>query len=165
MSVVPCSESRIKQLRNFDMVSTQIESASFSDHFKRNSVDAVTRRCFRWCRRRRNLTSRAETNCRGRRVAFRSCVLLSRSNRAPAMEVSSSEGLCRDGELRAILLTAAMVSNGVLRVVLVEMSAEGRCSHIKKPNGNLLWDRHFRLGCNLSVLGLACFLLRGLAST
>lgn len=85
-------------------------------------------------------------------------MLLSRSNRAPAIAVSSSEGFCRDGELRAILLTAAMVSNGVLRKVLVEMSAEGRCSRIKKPNGNLLWDRHFRLGCAWTELGLACFL-------
>jgi hypothetical protein len=73
------------------------------------------------------LTSRAETNCKGRRVAFRSCVLLSRSKRAPAIAVSSSEGFCRDGELEAILLMAAIIaSDGVLREVLVVMSTEGR---------------------------------------
>lgn len=57
-----------------------------------------------------NLTSRAETNCKGRRVAFRSCVLLSKSKRAPAIAVSSSEGFCLDGELTAILLIAAMIA-------------------------------------------------------
>lgn len=54
-------------------------------------------------------TSRADTNCRGRRAAFRSWVLLSRSNRALASEDSNSEGLCLEGELAAILLTAAMI--------------------------------------------------------
>ena len=44
-------------------------------------------------------------------MAFRSVVLLSRSNRAPAIAVSSSEGFCRDGELWAILLIAAMIAD------------------------------------------------------
>jgi hypothetical protein len=53
--------------------------------------------------------------------------LLSRSKRAPAIAVSSSEGFCRDGELGAILLMAAIIaSDGVLREVLVVMSTEGR---------------------------------------
>lgn len=56
-------------------------------------------------------TSRADTICRGRRVAFRSWVLLSRSNRAPAIADSSSEGFCLDGELGAILLRAAMIAD------------------------------------------------------
>lgn len=56
------------------------------------------------------LTSRAETNCKGLRAAFRSGVLVSRSERAPAREVSSSEGFCREGLLGAILLRAAMIA-------------------------------------------------------
>lgn len=54
-------------------------------------------------------TSRAETNCRGRREAFKSLVLLSRSKRALAREDSNSEGLCLEGELAAILLREAMI--------------------------------------------------------
>lgn len=38
-------------------------------------------------------------------------MLLSRSKRAPAIAVSSSEGFCLDGELMAILLIAAMIAD------------------------------------------------------
>lgn len=38
-------------------------------------------------------------------------MLLSKSKRAPAIAVSSSEGFCLDGELLAILLTAAMIAD------------------------------------------------------
>lgn len=55
------------------------------------------------------LTSRADTNCKGLRAALRSGVLVSRSVRALAREVSSSEGCCLDGLLAAILLRAAMI--------------------------------------------------------
>lgn len=108
------------------------------------------------------LTSRAETNCRGRRVAFRSCVLLSRSKRAPAIAVSSSEGFCRDGELGAILLMAAIIaSDGVLREVLVVMSTE----EVRRLNGG--WEfavgsalslrvRYFPTRLSVAVLGLYC---------
>ena len=82
----------------------------------------------------RILTSRAEANCRGRRVAFRSCELLSRSKRAPAIAVSSSEGLCRDGELRAILLMAAMIaSDEVLRMCWLRCRRRGGDLAVKKP--------------------------------
>ena len=53
-----------------------------------------------------SLTSRAEVNCNGRRAALRSAVLDSRSYRAVAMLVSSSDGLWRDGLLAAILFMA-----------------------------------------------------------
>lgn len=55
------------------------------------------------------LTSRAETNCKGLRAALRSGVLVSRSARALARAVSSSEGCCLDGLFAAILLMAAMI--------------------------------------------------------
>jgi hypothetical protein len=55
--------------------------------------------------------------------------------------------------LEAILLMAAIIaSDGVLREVLVVMSTEG--SSQIESNGNLLWDRHFRLGRATSCLGL-----------
>ena len=52
-------------------------------------------------------TSRAETNCSGRKALFMSGILDSRSYSAPAMPVSSSLGRCRDGLVAAILLSAA----------------------------------------------------------
>lgn len=56
------------------------------------------------------LTSRADTNCRGRRADFMSGMLDSRSKSAFAMLVSVSEGCCRDGLVEAILLRAAMIA-------------------------------------------------------
>lgn len=38
-------------------------------------------------------------------------MLFSRSNRAPAIAVSSSEGFCLDGEFWAILVIAAMIAD------------------------------------------------------
>ena len=67
----------------------------------------------------RFLTSRADTNCRGRRATFRSAVLVSRSYRAPAMLVSSSDGFWRDGLFGAILLSWGELMIAV--VVLVVM--------------------------------------------
>jgi hypothetical protein len=66
------------------------------------------------------LTSRAETNCRGRRATLRSAVLVSRSYRAPAMLDSNSEGFDFEGELGAILFRAGedmMAACGSLNVV------------------------------------------------
>jgi hypothetical protein len=57
------------------------------------------------------LTSLADEIWRGRRAAFRSLVFVSRSYRAVAMEVSSSEGFWRDGLVGAILLRALMVAD------------------------------------------------------
>jgi hypothetical protein len=57
------------------------------------------------------LTSLADVIWRGRRAAFRSLVFVSRSYRAVAMEVSSSEGFWRDGLVGAILLRALMVAD------------------------------------------------------
>lgn len=54
-------------------------------------------------------------NCNGRSADLRSAVLDSRSYKAWAMEVSSSDGLWRDGLLAAILFMAlifAMVVDG-----------------------------------------------------
>jgi hypothetical protein len=56
------------------------------------------------------LTSRADTNCNGLKDAFKSGVLISRSERAVARDISSSEGCCLEGLLAAILLTAAMIA-------------------------------------------------------
>ena len=47
-------------------------------------------------------TSRALTNCSGRRALLISPTLDSRSNKAPAMLESSSEGLTLEGEFGAI---------------------------------------------------------------
>jgi hypothetical protein len=57
------------------------------------------------------LTSLADEIWRGRRAAFRSEVLVSRSYRAPAMVVSSSEGFWRDGLVAAILLRALIFAD------------------------------------------------------
>jgi hypothetical protein len=51
-----------------------------------------------------HLTSRAETNWRGRSELLMSGMLVSRSYRALAMLVSISDGFCLDGLLGAILL-------------------------------------------------------------
>jgi hypothetical protein len=53
------------------------------------------------------LTSRAVTNCNGRRATFMSGMFVSRSWRAVAMAVSISDGDVREGLLAAILLRAA----------------------------------------------------------
>lgn len=58
------------------------------------------------------LTSRADTNWRGRRATFKSGVLVSRSLRAVAKAFSRSEGLCLEGLFAAILL-AAMVGRQI----------------------------------------------------
>jgi hypothetical protein len=96
-------------------------------------------------------TSRAETNCRGRREAFRSWVLLSRSYRALASEVSNSEGFCLDGELGAILLRAAMIARcrqGLLilrRLLLLPCREKGRrgegWSSAKMSNSRLTTEK------------------------
>lgn len=57
-------------------------------------------------------TSRAETNCRGRRAVFRSAVFVSRSCSAVAMAVSSSDGFWRDGLFAAILLMGELMLGG-----------------------------------------------------
>lgn len=54
-----------------------------------------------------HLTSRAETKFRGRKALFMSGMLVSRSYRALAMLVSTSEGFCLEGLLGAILFKAA----------------------------------------------------------
>ena len=64
-----------------------------------------------------DLTSRAETNWRGRRATFRSAVLVSRSYRAWAMFCSSSEGFCREGLWGEILFMALILAVGVQMVV------------------------------------------------
>lgn len=72
-----------------------------------------------------HLTSRAETNWRGRSELFMSGMLVSRSYRALAMLVSISDGFCLDGLLAAILLregddilaaTSRAVEEGCCRV-------------------------------------------------
>jgi hypothetical protein len=60
------------------------------------------------------LTSFAETNCSGRRAAFRSAVLVSRSYSACAILVSSSDGVFRDWLVCAILLRCAVLILAVL---------------------------------------------------
>ena len=52
-------------------------------------------------------TSRADTNCSGRRALLISGILDSRSYSAPAMLDSNSLGRCRDGLVGAILFSAA----------------------------------------------------------
>lgn len=52
------------------------------------------------------LTSRAETNCSGRKALFISGMLVSSSYNAVAMFVSISEGFAREGLLGAILFKA-----------------------------------------------------------
>lgn len=58
-------------------------------------------------------------------------MLLSRSKRAPAIAFSSSEGFCRDGELRAILLMAAMIASDGAEVLVAGVGG-GRCALIKR---------------------------------
>lgn len=53
------------------------------------------------------LTSRADTNCKGRSAVFMSGIFDSRSKSAFAMLVSSSDGCCLDGLVAAILFRAA----------------------------------------------------------
>lgn len=116
-----------------------------------------------------DLTSRAETNCKGRRVAFKSCVLLSKSNRAPPIAVSSSEGFCLDGELTAILLIAAMFDEGgregrggELRegrwaaAVFSSLSREGLV--VRRANCACLW-----IGCPAARLAVPACARLGLA--
>lgn len=56
-------------------------------------------------------------------------MLLSRSKRAPAIAFSSSEGFCRDGELRAILLMAAMIASDGAEVLVAGVVGGEVCSH------------------------------------
>lgn len=74
-------------------------------------------------------------------------MLLSRSKRAPAIAVSSSEGFCLDGELRAILLIAAIFAvvgrgrdgeDGLLLPLFCGRSGEGLSSN-KTACPNLRW--------------------------
>lgn len=60
-----------------------------------------------WRAKSAHLTSRADTNCKGRRAAFISGTEVSRSYRAVAICCSTSLGLALEGELGAILLRAA----------------------------------------------------------
>ena len=67
-------------------------------------------------------------NCNGRSADLRSAVLDSRSYKAWAMEVSSSDGLWRDGLLAAILFMAlifAMVVDGWKGVVVAMLKSPG----------------------------------------
>ena len=57
-----------------------------------------------------SLTSRADTNCRGLSAVFMSGMFDSRSKRALAILVSSSEGRCLEGLVGAILLRADMIA-------------------------------------------------------
>lgn len=95
----PCEQAHTK----FPSAKNQIHP-HIAQSLTQNSFTTTNTR-----KKKKDLTSRAETNCKGRRVAFKSCVLLSKSNRAPPIADSSSEGFCLDGELTAILLIAAMV--------------------------------------------------------
>jgi hypothetical protein len=63
---------------------------------------------------RRNLTSLAEENWRRLKSALKSGVLVSRSWRAPATLVSSSDGFEREGLFATILLRALMVAEFVV---------------------------------------------------
>lgn len=73
------------------------------------------------------LTSLALTNCRGRRGALRSVVLVSSSYRAVAICDSSSEGFWRDELLAAILLRAAVL---VVDDILTVWGGEARKSTV-----------------------------------
>lgn len=55
-----------------------------------------------------HLTSRAEVKVNGRSAARMSGLFVSRSYRALAILVSTSEGFCLDGLLGAILFSAAL---------------------------------------------------------
>lgn len=101
------------------------------------------------------LTSRAETICRGRRAALRSVVLVSRSYKAWAMLVSSSEGFCREGLLAAILLRAWADILTVVHDGVVEDCRDAGCKEV------LALARSFaKLGFSCPRVGQICFRLR-----
>ena len=64
------------------------------------------------------LTSFADTNCRGLNAVFMSGIFDSRSYRALAMLVSSSDGRCLDGLVGAILFSAGAAMIAVVRLEL-----------------------------------------------
>lgn len=116
---------------------TRPRSQTSAEQEFRRGFEATPMRAAEWCINQRILTSRAETNCRGRRATLRSAVLVSRSYSAPAMLVSSSEGFWRDGLFGAILL-----SWGALMMAVVDDDRVGR-----KPSNRFRREKLEALDC------------------